>query len=51
LLGDDGLNILTQLISHVYESGEWPKDLTEVIMVALNKKQKARKLLLLFIYC
>jgi hypothetical protein len=43
LLGDDGLNLLTQLISNIYESGEWPKDFTEVTMVALRKKPKARE--------
>jgi hypothetical protein len=43
LLGDDGLNLLTQLINNIYESGEWPKDFTEVTMVALKKKPKARK--------
>jgi hypothetical protein len=43
LLGDDGLNLLKQLINNIYESGEWPKDFTEVTMVALKKKPKARK--------
>jgi hypothetical protein len=43
LLGDDGLNLVTQLINNIYESGEWPKDFTEVTMVALKKKPKARK--------
>jgi hypothetical protein len=43
LLGDDDLNLLTQLINNIYESGEWPKDFTEVTMVALKKKPKARK--------
>jgi hypothetical protein len=43
LLGDDGLNVLTQLINNIYKSGEWPKDFTEVTMVALKKKPKARK--------
>jgi hypothetical protein len=43
LLGDDGLNLLTQLISNIYESGEWPKDFNEAIMVLLKKKLKARK--------
>jgi hypothetical protein len=43
LLGDDGLNLLTQLINNTYESGEWPKDFTEVTMVALKKKPKAGK--------
>jgi maleate cis-trans isomerase len=26
LLGDDGLSLLTQLISNIHESQEWPKD-------------------------
>jgi hypothetical protein len=43
LLGDDGLNLLMQLINNIYENGEWPKDFTEVIMAALKKKPKARK--------
>jgi hypothetical protein len=42
LLVDDGLNLLTQSINNIDESGEWPKDFTEVTMVAL-KKPKARK--------
>jgi hypothetical protein len=42
LLGDDDLNLMTKLIN-VYESGEWPKGFTEVTMVALKKKPKARK--------
>jgi hypothetical protein len=43
LLGDYGLNLLTQLINNINESGEWPKDFTEVTMVALKKTPKARK--------
>jgi hypothetical protein len=43
LLGEDGLNLMTQLINNVYESGEWPKDFIEVTMIALKKKPKARK--------
>jgi hypothetical protein len=43
LLGDDGLILSTQLINNIYESGEWPKDFTEVTMVALKKKPKAIK--------
>jgi hypothetical protein len=42
LLGDDGLNLLTQVINNIYDSEEWPKDFTEVTMAAL-KKSKARK--------
>jgi hypothetical protein len=26
LLGEDGLNLLTQLINNIYKSGEWLKD-------------------------
>jgi hypothetical protein len=37
------LNLLTQLINNIYESGELPKDFTEVTMVALKKKPKATK--------
>jgi hypothetical protein len=43
LLRDGGLNLLTQLMNNIYESGEWPNDFTEVTMVALKKKPKARK--------
>jgi hypothetical protein len=43
LLGDDDLNLVTQLISNIYESREWPKDFTEVTMVTLKKKPNARK--------
>jgi hypothetical protein len=43
LLGDDGLNLLTQMINSIYESGEWPEDFTEVTMVALKKKPKVRR--------
>jgi hypothetical protein len=30
LLGDSGLNLLTHLINNIYESGECPKDFSEV---------------------
>jgi hypothetical protein len=43
LLEDNGLNLMTQLSNDIYESGEWPKDFTEVTMVALKTKPKARK--------
>jgi hypothetical protein len=43
LLQGDGLNLLTKLINNIYESGEWAKDFTQVTMVALKKKPKARK--------
>jgi hypothetical protein len=38
LLGEGGLRIMTELINTVYETGEWPKDFTEVTMIALQKK-------------
>ena len=38
LLGEGGLKILTKLINTIYEIGEWPKDFTEVTMIALKKK-------------
>jgi hypothetical protein len=44
LLGEDGLKIMTQLINDIYETGEWPKDFTEVTMIALKEKPKATKL-------
>ena len=37
LLREVGLKILTKLINTIYETGEWPKDFTEVIMIALKK--------------
>ena len=38
LLGEGGLKILTKLINTIYETGEWPKDFTEVTMITLKKK-------------
>ena len=38
LFGEGGLKILTILINTVYETGEWPKDFTEVTMIALKKE-------------
>ncbi|PNF27481.1 hypothetical protein B7P43_G08244, partial [Cryptotermes secundus] len=43
LLGEGGLKTLTKLMNTIYESGEWPKDFTEVTMIALKKKTKATK--------
>jgi hypothetical protein len=43
LLGEDGLGIMTQLINNIYETGEWPKDFTEVPVIAFKKKPKATK--------
>jgi hypothetical protein len=39
----DGLRIMTQLINNIHETGELPKDITEVTMIALKKKPQATK--------
>jgi len=43
LLEEGGLKIMTKLINTIYETGEWPKDFTEVRMIALKKKPQATK--------
>jgi len=43
LLGEGGLKIMATLINTIYETGEWPKDFTEVTMIALKKKPQATK--------
>jgi hypothetical protein len=42
-LGEDSLKLMTQLINSIYVSGEWPRDLIEITMIALKKKHKGRK--------
>ena len=32
-----------KLFNTIYETGEWPKDFTEVTMIALKKKTQATK--------
>jgi len=39
LLGEGGLKIMMKLINTIYETGEWPKDFTEVTTIALKKLQ------------
>jgi len=34
---------MTKLISTIYETGEWPKDFTELTMIALKRKPQATK--------
>ena len=34
LLGEGGLKIMATLINTIYETGEWPRDFTEVTMIA-----------------
>ena len=40
LLGEGGLKILTELINTIYENGQWPKDFTEVTMIAGDFKHE-----------
>jgi hypothetical protein len=43
VLGEDGLRLMTQLINSMYVTGEWPRHLIELTMIALKKKPKATK--------
>ena len=43
ILGEGGLKILAKFVNTEYETGEWPKDFTEVTMIALKKKTHATK--------
>jgi len=43
LLGEASLKIMMKLINTIYETGEWPKDLIEVTMIALKKKPQSIK--------
>jgi hypothetical protein len=43
LMGEGGLKIMTNLINTIYGTGEWPKDFTEVTLIALKKKPQATK--------
>jgi hypothetical protein len=43
LLGEGCLKIVTKLIKTIHETGEWPKDFTEVTMIALKTKPQATK--------
>jgi hypothetical protein len=43
LMREGGLKIMTKLINTIYETGEWPKDFTQVTMIALKKKPQATK--------
>jgi len=40
-LGKDGLTLTFQPIKNIYKNGEWPRDFSEVTMIALKKKPKA----------
>jgi hypothetical protein len=49
LLGDDGLNLMTQLINNtsIYENGERSRDFIEVTSIALKKTPKTRNALII----
>ena len=34
---------MTKLINTIYETGEWPKDFTEITVIALKKKIQSTK--------
>ena len=42
LLGEGGFKLLTKLINTICETGQWPKDFTEVTMIALKKTQATK---------
>ena len=42
-LGDNGLKIMTALVNKI--GGDWPQDFLDVTMIALPKKNQAKKLL------
>ena len=42
-LGEVALKIMTKLINTAYETGEWPKDFTDVTVIAFKKKPQATK--------
>jgi hypothetical protein len=42
LLGEGGLKIMTKLINTTHETGEWPKDFTEVTVIVLKKPQATK---------
>ena len=37
------VDVLAKLINTIYKTGEWPKDFTELTMIALKKKRQATK--------
>jgi hypothetical protein len=43
LLRRDDLRTVTHLINHIYETGDRPKDISEVTLIAIKKKPKATK--------
>ena len=43
VLGEDSFRLTTKLINDTYETGEWPKCITEVTMTALKKEPQKSK--------
>jgi hypothetical protein len=44
LMGEGGLKLMTKLINTIYETGKWPKDFTEVPMIALKEEATSYKM-------
>jgi hypothetical protein len=43
VLGEDSYRLTTKLINNLYETGEWPKYITEVTMTTLKKRPEESK--------
>lgn len=43
VLGEDGLQLMMQLINSIHETTEWPSDFTAVTVIAIKKKSEATK--------
>ena len=43
VLGEDSSRLTTKLINNIYETGEWPKYITEVTMTTLKKEPEESK--------
>ena len=41
-MGENGLKLVTQLFSSMYETGEWPKDFVKVAMITLKTPEAAK---------
>ena len=43
LFGENSLSTVTQFINNTFETGEWPKNFSEVTVIGLKKKPRATK--------
>lgn len=44
LLGELGVRMVTQLISNVHYTGQWPRDFTELTMTCLKEEANSYKI-------